>query len=67
MSGVRHRRRAAQVEDQRTTSAESELRPGLLVWNGTVASIQVRGAMGVPCADAPAQIRRREAEAAKPR
>jgi hypothetical protein len=61
-----HRRREGELENQPTCSGEDATRRDVLVWNGKVAKVRDRATAGVPCADAPSQIRGREAEAAEP-
>ena len=61
-----HRRRKREVEDQLAWFGEDATRRDILVWNGNVARVRDRATAGVPCADAPSQIFRREAEAAEP-
>ena len=55
-----------EVESQPTRTGEDVTRRDVLVWNGRVASVRHRDTVGVPCADAPSQIPRGEAEAAEP-
>ena len=61
-----HRGRGGEVEDRPTRSGEDAARRDVLVWNGRVATIRARAAVGVPCADAPSQTRRGKAEAGEP-
>ena len=60
------RTRKGEVVDQPTRADEDPTRRDVLVWNGRVATIRARAAVGVPCADAPSQNRGRKAEAPEP-
>jgi hypothetical protein len=60
-----HRRREGEVEDRPPRAGVDAARRDVLVWNGRVASIRARAAVGVPCADAPSQNSGRKAEAAE--